>query len=264
MLHELEIPHRYIEINPYKKQAHFLALNPRGLIPTLAISQTNPDIIQRQEYTQQVNSERLTSDRHNSNSDNDTSQKENVLYESTVIADYLDSIYDPYTSLYPVNPYERARSHLWINHITTRIIPAFYRFLQHTPEKSYTLSSTRDEFLDHLSTFVEEMHSPGPYFLNSGISMVDIALIPWACRLFLLDHYKTPEPGSVDSWTTTIPSSGAVWSRFKIWFDAIKERSSVRETLSERERYVDAYWRYAEDQTGSQVGRATREGRGMP
>jgi glutathione S-transferase len=33
----LEIPYKYVEINPYKKEAGFMALNPRGLVPTVTV-----------------------------------------------------------------------------------------------------------------------------------------------------------------------------------------------------------------------------------
>jgi glutathione S-transferase len=244
VLHELNIPHHYVEINPYKKEAHFLALNPRGLVPTLAISENEEN--------------------HRGNSQ---SRKEKVLYESTVISNYLSSIYTrnpPHTQpdhdLYPSDPYNRARSHLMIDHISTKLIPSFYRFLQHTPSRDYTLTSARTEFLSRLSFFVSEMHDPGPYFWGEEISMVDISFIPWACRIFLLDHYKRPSDAEEEQWTSTIPdaSEGKTWARFLTWFDAIKGRKSVRETLSEKERYIEVYWRYAEDKTQSEVGRTTR------
>jgi glutathione S-transferase len=41
-------------------------------------------------------------------------------------------------------------------------------------------------------------------------------------------------------------------------------RDSVLDTLSERDHYVDAYKRYAEDTTQSAVAKATREGRRLP
>jgi glutathione S-transferase len=37
VLHEKDIPYQYVEINPYHKAPELLALNPRGLVPTLAV-----------------------------------------------------------------------------------------------------------------------------------------------------------------------------------------------------------------------------------
>lgn len=103
----------------------------------------------------------------------------------------------------------------------------------------------------------------GPFFLGSTFSLVDITLIPWALRLFLIDHYKTP--GGVG---IPMPGEGGeaehLWERWGTWFGAVKQRSSVMDTISDRDKYIEVYKRYAEDDTGSEVGQATRSGKGLP
>ncbi|KAK4117782.1 glutathione S-transferase [Canariomyces notabilis] len=233
VLAEKKIPHQYIEINPYKKEAGFMALNPRGLVPTLK-------------------------------------KKTKALYESTVVCEYLDERYvggDEGRLMPEEDVYERARCRLWSNHIVTRIVPGFYRLLQHTEDKGYPIEEARAELLKGLREFAGEMvdQSPdpeGPWFLGSKFSLVDAMLAPWAKRLFLIDHYK---PGGVG-----IPKKGkrgddeAVWERWYRWFDAVVERESVKATWSDEEMYIKAYKRYAEDKTQSEVGQATRKGRGLP
>jgi glutathione S-transferase len=241
LLVEKKIPHQYVEINPYKKEKHFLDLNPRGLVPTLAIAES----VQPSRNAANGGVKKLN---------------EKVLYESTVILDYLNEIH-PSPPFYPSDPYDKARCKLWADHISSRIVPAFYRFLQHTPDKNYSLDSAREEFVRHIKTLVPEMDETGPFFTGSEMSMVDVILIPWAMRIFLLDHYKS---------SSGIPAEGKggedekVWARWRKWFKAIEGRESVQRTLSDNERYVEVYQRYAEDTTGSQVGQATRGGRGLP
>ncbi len=153
-----------------------------------------------------------------------------------------------------------------MDHASSRIIPAFYRFLQHTPEKEYSLSAARDEFKGHILTWIKEADPRGPFFNGSSISMGDVILIPWAMRIFLIDHYKGEEGSGVPTSASAIPDdeNKALWERWVAWFEAISERESVQHTLSDRQQYIDVYKRYAEDKTGSQVGQATRSGRGMP
>lgn len=231
-IHEKNIPHQYVEINPYKKDPDFLAMNPRGLVPTLAVPVDEAGGAQK------------------------------PLYESVVVCEYLDDAYsdeDRYgRRLLPSDPYQRARARLWIDHIGTRIIPAFYKFLQHTPEKPYCIEQAREEFQGHIRTLTEQMDPTGPWFLGEHISLVDISLAPWAKRLFLLDHYKSGGLG--------IPQSGGdgTWQRWSKWYDAIGHRQSVRDTWSDDERYVIAYKRYADDTTNSLVGQATRQGKRLP
>jgi glutathione S-transferase len=234
-LHEKRIPHQYFEINPYKKDPDFLALNPRGLVPTLAV----------------------TVDK--------TGQKQKPLYESVVICEYLDEVYnDPAQngkSLLPEDAYERARARIWIDHISSRIVPSFYRFMQHSDKKDYSLEQARGEMLGHLKTFIKEADEQGPFFLGERFSMVDVMLAPWLCRLFLFDVYKggigIPEEGSGGE-------DEAAWGRWRKWAKAVEQRDSVQDTLSGRDQYIDAYRRYAEDTTQSEVAKATRSGRGLP
>ncbi|KAK0628240.1 glutathione S-transferase [Bombardia bombarda] len=240
VLAEKNIPHQYVEINPYKKAPEFLALNPRGLVPTLAVPVS-------------VGGE---------------GKKDlKPLYESTVICEYLDEAFADTGRFGPrllpeEDAYDRARCRLCIDHIGSRIVPAFYRFIQHTPDKAYSIDEVRAEFLGHLKTFANELGSGGPWFLGERFSLVDVMLAPWAKRLFLVDHYKSGGVG--------IPAEGeggddeAVWARWRQWFEAIAARKSVKETWSNDDQYIGAYKRYAEDTTQSEVAKATRQGKSLP
>lgn len=229
---EKGIPHQYIEINPYKKDPEFLAMNPRGLVPTLAVPVGG------------------------------AGEQQKPLYESQVLCEFLDEAFPEVDKfgvrLLPENAYERARTRLWIDHICTKIVPGFYKLLQHTPDKLFSLEEAREELHGRIRTLVEEMDNEGPFFLGEQFSLVDIMLAPWAKRFWLIDHYK--EGG------TGIPKEGGdeIWVRWRQWFDATTERKSVVETWSADERYVIAYKRYADDTTNSEVGQATRQGKRLP
>ncbi|KAI2613444.1 glutathione S-transferase [Hypoxylon sp. NC1633] len=250
VLREKRVPHQYVEVNPYAKEPEFLALNPRGLVPTLAVPVGNGGA--------------------------KGGQQRRPLYESAVICEFLDEAYaDVETNgpaLLPADPYERARCRLWIDHVSNKIIPGFYRFIQHTPGKEYSVEEARENFLGHIKTLVREMMQGGsdgeeegengPWFLGSTFSLVDVMLAPWAKRLFLIDYYK---PGGLG-----IPAPGQggdderVWTRWRKWFDAVVARESVTETWSDDAQYVQAYKRYAEDTTQSEVAQATRKGERLP
>jgi glutathione S-transferase len=233
-LAEKKIPHQYVEINPYKKEAEFLKMNPRGLVPTLGVPV-----------------------------DTSTGSEQKPLYESSVIMEYLEDAYADESKygphLLPSEPYQKARARLWMDHISTRIIPAFYKFLQHTPDKSFTIDQAREELHGHIKTLVAQMDAEGPWFLGKNISLVDISLAPWAKRLFLLDHYK---PGGLQ-----IPQEGGegnAWTRWNSWMKAVDSQPSVKNTWSDDDKYIEVYKRYAEDTTNSQVGQATRAGSKLP
>jgi len=247
VLVEKSIPHQYIEINPYNKAPSFLALNPRGLVPTLAVPTAAGDSGPGQKRKR------------------DEGRELKPLYESTVICEYLDDAYpDSGPRLLPAgDAYERARCRLWIDHIGSRVVPAFYKLLQHTPDKAYSLAEAREQLHGHLKAFAREMEPEGgPWFLGDQFSLVDVMLAPWAKRLFLIDHYKEGGVG--------IPAKGQrgddeeVWARWERWAEAVGERESVKQTWSDEEKYIEAYKRYADDTTQSEVAKATRQGGKLP
>ena len=236
VLEEKKIPYQYIEINPYHKVKSFLELNPRGLVPTLGCPK-GPD-----------------------------GKDTKPLFESNVICEYLNEVYTDEEkhgrSLYPADAYERAWCRIWIDFISSRIVPTFYRFCQHQPHSAYSIEDARAEFLGHLKTFITEADPTGPFFLGEQYSMVDIMLTPWLVRLWIFDHFKEgglgmPEPGEGGE-------DEEIWNRWRKWAGAVEGRKSVKETLSSREQYIPAYQRYAEDTTQSEVSKATRSGRNLP
>ncbi|KAJ6127397.1 hypothetical protein N7523_003009 [Penicillium sp. IBT 18751x] len=233
-LEEKQIPYEYIEVNPYNKPKSLLSLNPRGLVPTLSCP-TDPE--------------------------------PKPLYESTVILEYLEEAYPDHSPTFlPKEPYERARARIWIDYVTSRIIPAYHRFLQYQPAEGVTendvgLEQARQDFLTHLKVWTREMHPEGPFFLGSDLALPDLVLAPWAVRLWVFDEFKHG---------VGIPAEGAggadeeVWKRFRKWLGAIESRKSVRETTSEREHYLPIYKRYADNVAQSEMAKATRSGRGVP
>lgn len=240
VLEEKQIPYQYIEINPYHKAPEFLALNPRGLVPTLGVP---PE-------------------------ENSGQKEARPLYESTVICEYLDEKYPDagVGRLLPEDVYERARCRIWIDHVGSRIIPAWYKLIQHTADKSYSLDEARAGLHKQLLSFAREMtdHAvgDGPWFLGDRFSLVDVILVPWAARLWVIDHYKEGGVG--------IPKKGergndeGAWARWEKWFEAALKRKSVVQTSSKEEDYIGVYKRYAEDTTQSEVGQATRAGGKLP
>ena len=198
---------KYIEVNPYHKPQSLLALNPRGLVPTL-------------QYDNKP------------------------LYESTVICEFLEDAYpDHGIELLPRDPYVRARMRIWVDFVGTRIIPAFHRFLQFQPgqQGDKTIQNVRAEFLDTLQQFSEAVDSNGPFFLGNEPSLVDFVMAPWAVRLWLFDHFKDGGLGMPNEGEAGEREQN--WARWRKWMDAIARRESIIQTTSEKEHYLPIYRR---------------------
>lgn len=186
-----------------------------------------------------------------------------------MVLEFLEEAYpDHGPRLLPNDPYERARARIWVDYVTSRIIPSFHRFLQYQPgegvsdaERDAGLSRVRDDFLNHLKVWTKEMHTEGPFFLGSELGLPDLVLAPWAVRLWVFDVFK----GGLG-----IPTKGAggpdedTWSRWRSWLAAIEARQSVTNTTSEKEHYLPIYKRYADNTAQSELAKATRSGRGVP
>ena len=203
ILEEKKIPYQYVEVNPYHKPESLLKLNPRGLVPTL-------------EYDKKP------------------------LYESNVICEFLEEAYpDHGPKILPADPFQRAVGRIWTDFVTSRVVPGWFRFLQHqSGQVSYTLDETRSEFLGYLKQFADAMDEEGPFFFGKEPYLVDFALAPFAMRFWVFEQFK----GGVG-----IPSEGQggsdekSWARWSKWASAIADRKSIKETMSDREHYVPIY-----------------------
>ncbi|PSN62576.1 glutathione transferase omega-1 [Corynespora cassiicola Philippines] len=222
-LEEKYIQYQYIEVNPYHKPKSLLDLNPRGLVPTL-------------QYDNKP------------------------LYESTVLVEFLEDAFPNHApKLRPDDPYDRARTKIWTDFVTSRIIPSFHRFVQHQGTEG--LKEKQQEFLGYLKEFTKEMDPEGPYFNGKDFGLIDIMIAPWAVRLWVFDHFKgglgIPEKGQGGE-------DEQVWERYRKWYGAVEQRKSIKETMSDTEHYLPIYQKYAEDKAQSEMAKATRAGRGVP
>jgi glutathione S-transferase len=142
-------------VNPYKKEPHFLAINPKGLVPAF-------------EYHGKA------------------------LYESLVLIDFLEDAYpaDPKSnigaSLYPADPYDRAYARIWIDHISKAFTPAYMRLVQ--AQEKQAQDAAREELYKALRTISEKWK--GPYFLGDQFGVVDIAIAPWITRWYVIEENR--------------------------------------------------------------------------
>jgi len=120
-LEEKGIPYQYKEVNPYKKEKHFLDINPKGLVPAIEF-------------------------------------KSKALYESLIIGEFLEDNYPNTPHLLPSDPYDRARARLWIDHISKSFIPAFFRLLQSQEKEKQ--NEAKEELYQAAKNISKEVKGP--------------------------------------------------------------------------------------------------------
>ncbi|CAL3967038.1 unnamed protein product [Diplocarpon coronariae] len=85
------------------------------------------------------------------------------LYESTVICEFIEETYHSATPhLLAPDPYAKAPTRIWVDFVSSRIIPDSHRFLQHHSNPSTSIVSMRSELLDKLKQFTEAIDHTGP------------------------------------------------------------------------------------------------------
>ncbi|KZT62928.1 glutathione S-transferase [Calocera cornea HHB12733] len=150
-LEEKHIPYQYKEENPYKKDADFLEVSPKGLVPAIK-------------------------------------WRGKPLHESLVILNFLEDAYADTPPLLPKDPYARAQAALAIDHVSKAVVPAFYRLLQRQDAEEQ--ADARTELEGALRRFGEMADVEGPFFAGGGVGMADLVCAPWVARFPILEKHR--------------------------------------------------------------------------
>ena len=144
LLLEKGVEFERVDIDLANKPDWFLKLSPLGKVPVLVVDQDG---------------------------------KEEVLFESAVIAEYLDEVLEP--KLHPADPLEKARHRAWIEFASATLadIYGFYT----TPDRD-TFEAKREAIAAKFDR-LEAQLGTGPYFAGDRFSIVDAAFAP-AFRYF--------------------------------------------------------------------------------
>ncbi|KAJ7617333.1 glutathione-S-transferase [Roridomyces roridus] len=156
-LEEKGIPYQYKEVNPYKKEKHFLDINPKGLVPAVE-------------------------------------HQGKALFESLVLCEFFEDAYPTHEPrILPEDPYEKAYARIWIDFVAKALVPGFMRlFMAQGTEKQ---DAARAELYDSLRTFSAQIK--GPYFLGEQFSLVDIVIAPWVTRDVIAAEHRAYNRGDV-------------------------------------------------------------------
>ncbi|PIL33460.1 transporter [Ganoderma sinense ZZ0214-1] len=151
-LEERGIPYQYQEINPYKREAHFLEINPKGLVPAIE-------------------------------------HKGRGLYESLVLCEFLEDAFPDPTNephLLPADPIDRGHARIWVDYAAKVVVPAHSRLIQ--AQGAERQRAALEEYYAALRTFAAQIR--GPWFLGEQFSLVDVALAPWMVRDWVVAEHR--------------------------------------------------------------------------
>lgn len=100
-----------------------------------------------------------------------------VLFESAVIAEYLDETFPP--RLHPEDPLQRARNRAWIE-FSSEMLMDHFRMLKAADREDF--DSRRMRLTEKLDT-LERNLGTGPFFNGDNFSLADAAFAPGFMRL---------------------------------------------------------------------------------
>ena len=154
-------------------------------------------------------------------------------------------------SLLPSDPYERAAARVAAEAVNKSVTSGYYAAL--VREDGDERAEAFAKILDGLRTFTRE--SKGDFFSGASLGYVDCVLLPYAFRLYVLEHYRGP--------SFAVPTSGedGLWERYNAWLARATALPSVARTLPDKERYIKHVAKYAEGKARSKVGNAVRRGK---
>ncbi len=135
-----------------------------------------------------------------------------VLFESAVIAEYLDETNPP--TLHPTDPLLKARNRAWIE-FSSELLMLLYRLVRAGDEEEfYELAGSVRRNLERLEGEI----AGEPYFNGEAFALVDAAFAPAFMRLALV------ESGGSYGMLDGLP-------KVSRWSQALLERPAVRESV---------------------------------
>ncbi len=146
----------------------------------------------------------------------------------------------------PGDPAGDARARVAMDWVHKRLCAPYYTMLVRTDPAERRAAF--DTLKGDLAQFAENRR--GTFYCGNTIGAVDLALLPWAARFYVLEHYRDFQ----------IPDEGPLRG-YHEWLRAALAVDYVGKTLPDRERYLEHIGRYADASARSKVANAVRSGR---
>eukprot|EP00525_Craspedostauros_australis_P006261 CAMPEP_0198120614 /NCGR_PEP_ID=MMETSP1442-20131203/29662_1 /TAXON_ID= /ORGANISM="Craspedostauros australis, Strain CCMP3328" /LENGTH=293 /DNA_ID=CAMNT_0043779285 /DNA_START=38 /DNA_END=919 /DNA_ORIENTATION=+ len=166
------------------------------------------------------------------------------LWESMPVSEFIDAKFND-GNLMTRDPQLRAELQIWVAHCSERVSKEYYRALveQDATEKQAAL----DRFYNECRMLANAMSTDGPFFLGNEFSLVDVALAPFWQRITVVgSHFLGLD----------LPNKkGKEFTRLNEWWNAAKERPSVRDTICSPDRLIATYHDYSQGKATSDAAK---------
>jgi glutathione S-transferase len=183
------------------------------------------------------------------------SDESKPVFESLVTIDFVDEISGASGKdrLVSENPFEAARCRVWADKVNRELCSPYYGVLVRKEDEERM--EHFESLIKGLEAFSKELKkAPGPLFLaDAQLSNVDLALVPWAYRYYVFEHYRGNE-------YAITPELYPQLQPYFDWYDFVMEIDAVKRTLPDKDRYLEHIGKYADSSARSKVANAVRRG----
>ncbi|XP_053306062.1 glutathione S-transferase omega-1 [Spea bombifrons] len=185
------IKHEVININLKNKPEWLFEKNPFGLVPILETS------------------------------------KGEIIYESTVVCDYLDEVY-PGKKLTPEDPYQKALQKMTLERFSG-VLPTFYKIVN-ANKVNQDITELKGELVGKLEKLGETLAKGNTaFFGGDSVSMIDYMIWPWFERIVAFDMKE------------------AITGALGKWYENMLQDPAVKETFTEPDLFRGFFKLYNED-----------------
>jgi glutathione S-transferase len=179
--------------------------------------------------------------------------EERAVFESLVTMEYIDEVSGAQGKdrLVAEDPFLAARSRIWADKVNRDCCSPYYGVLVRKDKEEQ-----RDHFeklVQGLTKFSTQLEATsGDLFLpDNQLSIVDLALLPWACRFYVFEKYRGED--------FKIPQDPAL-DAYHRWYEHVTSMDSVKRTLPPKDDYLEHIGKYADGSARSKVANAVRRG----
>ncbi|GJQ87399.1 GstO1 [Trypoxylus dichotomus] len=146
-----------------------------------------------------------------------------VLYESLIIADYLDEKYHQHP-LHPKDPLRKAKDKILIEQFS-KVVNTMYKILLTSSKNN---DENKDIIMEGLETFENELSNrQGPFFGGNQPGMLDYMIWPWCERADLLKLFGSQFALNKDKY-----------KRLVEWKILMRDDPAVQRTLIDTECHI--------------------------
>lgn len=151
------------------------------------------------------------------------------IWESAIVCEYLEEAF-PEKPLLPKNPGLKAQARIWIDWVSSALVPDFYKLLK--AQEQGEQEEHKKTLSEALAKLERDGFQEGPWIMGNSLSLVDLETYPWFERWCVLDHYRKFD----------IPQK---CSKLRAWRERMEKLDSVMSIAERPAFYIGQYVHYA-------------------